>query len=1832
MASSVLKNTYPTIELRNPSVSVLLASVLARSLPGYFKFAHGKNPRYIYIEREFDITHEADEADHQYEKWIAMRDRGDYTYPGAYNTPDYLTKLRLWQDYNEALSTLERDRRKDQEREIQQGNLGWAERDAVKSKWRKIIDAERQKLFEKMGKPTEQRYEPPKNPIHTFANRIFRISLADRLIEYYNTDGKRSKLILESIQPIRTIDKIKLLDRACTIPDDVADLVAGGNGVGYPDYTTQVYQSFQTQVSTSDKWGFRRKPEIPIIDRDIFLQDVYGIPGEGDVWAMKSNAQNSGDTDRVRELNQIEGEMTGTQPLSPEAQKWVENRVVERQELLRIADQYRARVKYCADHGYYAGDGVENGDNILAGRTLPTQLTQEFDAKTHITKKIPPWLPAREAASIPHFKDGLQVATETQDDHFSGGDSHRENRGDAFIASAFWSDDFYVAARLAVSEGHKYEQFKYERDDLIRKHSGLKPEDCPPIPHLGKGVELFPHQALAAAHLANSPDVAIIDMDMGGGKTVLNCIIDAMLMVQAGGAKRPAVIMPGNTIAQQVDEILHKFGSDINVIAITSQSWKAWDNGEDDVKDTVRDIITAAPPNTIILISYSWLAYKPILIDTGKVYTRGKKAGQPKFEKVFWKGTWLVEECGVDMVTLDESHRIKNPDSDVNSACCAMSSAAVRRIGSGTVFPNTPGDIFGQLKFLDPTFFGTWEDFCSRYDLETEGGSVIAYSTESLKNIRGDLIRDLGMISMRRQYWMYMLPERIERRHAVRLSPTLQKFYNAIWKEILDQLQNPDNPFYDAKIAAVWNSSQGATDELDEAEEGSGEAALLLKILVLDQYLTCPTATIGGQLEGRERNKTTGEMESVSRLSKIPTEFLRIRKIISKMKPEDAVSPKVRKAAEIIDEHFSSEDSKMSDGSIGKVILFVQHRESAEHFKQWLPKFSTTIGATNLVYYEAGMQASLDAFRHDPSVKVLCAVDKSLREGHNLQFANCVIRADILWSPGPTEQVYGRVFRPGSKATKVFIHAIVTEGTGEVAKYGRLLCKYHYMRKVNSDFSDDVELDPIIMTPEVLSPASINDLGHPEVNPAAILELNQIGSYIERYDAQYDYDMEDSKRLSVELGHEMLQRAGSPVPGSRKILGYLPEYAQEDITAPFRCKFYESAKRNGPPPYIVVDDDWLMEVIQNDGDARSLGLKYVDSDGDTYFTRKAPSRLAEWIALVHETGYSHFEMTKFKDGKAYHSGVYGKDGELEQAIPTGSDPNFLVPAGTPNVPTTPEATKPVTTAPPIPKSAPVTPEQKPEPTPQQETPTDPPRTEKVKEPWELVAVHDCGYNSEYDGGRHEAYVIYRRNLGDAKGRPKFEYTLRYHFDQDSKETLLGDIRNVDDEGLEIKTIRSNKDILPELAIPESVLTRFQEISHSFDEEMPDDYSWNWKQAHQSELMMDSASTPVDAVPPEPSPEESPTTPSPEDETSYPDTVIENLHVVTFNGITYLAVGSDEDDRVKLRRFGFRFFNALVMRKLANITDAKRILKDLGTHGIVPKNPDSWDGEIRRVLKDMKLKSHATRAREQLGEMRILKKRSGKVKPILHVLQIGSDTYAAIRKMESNAVLQACPSARFKVQHSAYWAQCLNRDAASKIIKRLADGGYQVQNWDEFKTELDTAFSLVPAFDLSLKMRPQKTPVTHPTPSAAPVRGIDKPIPSEKPDSKPETEKVQIGTTTIYMPKADAALLRTQIDIYSRSLPGTHESVSAISGIMWQLGERGVPKADVDAYLANARGAKGVIKQPETTPPPVEPVATSGKKGPKLPPLPKVTNPEDPLANVIDKLREIYNSLDADEVA
>lgn len=166
----------------------------------------------------------------------------------------------------------------------------------------------------------------------------------------------------------------------------------------------------------------------------------------------------------------------------------------------------------------------------------------------------------------------------------------------------------------------------------------------------------------------------MLDMDMGTGKT--RVAIDVIRTRQ--DVRRVLVLCPKAVIDVWPRE-LEKHAPDLNCFV-----WAC--NAKDTVKEKTNSLLKTlkcdAHNKQIIILNYD-AVWRPPMGET-------------------------VRRLGLDMIVADESHRVKSAGSKVSKFMAMLGrSVKYKMCLSGTPMANSPLDVYGQYRFLDPTIYGT---------------------------------------------------------------------------------------------------------------------------------------------------------------------------------------------------------------------------------------------------------------------------------------------------------------------------------------------------------------------------------------------------------------------------------------------------------------------------------------------------------------------------------------------------------------------------------------------------------------------------------------------------------------------------------------------------------------------------------------------------------------------------------------------------------------------------------------------------------------------------------------------------------------------------------------------------------------------------------------------------------------------------------------------------------------------------------------------------------------------------------------------------------------------
>lgn len=218
-----------------------------------------------------------------------------------------------------------------------------------------------------------------------------------------------------------------------------------------------------------------------------------------------------------------------------------------------------------------------------------------------------------------------------------------------------------------------------------------------------------------------------------------------------------------------------------------------WDTGKAGNKGYQKELhqFLNTPEDELAILVMS---YDAIMTERKKGAARGLRKGKEAAKELLTSRACLM--------ALDESARIKSPDSKRTKRILAAGPYAdYRRILTGTPVPNSPFDVYSQLKFLDPdvwralgcgTFaafkanFGVWIEH-ERKDNGQRFQQLVDYQNLSVLNHTVD---KMGHRLLKAD--VLDLPPKLYDKRTFIMSPAQRKLYDEIKTEFLVWLDNGD--------------------------------------------------------------------------------------------------------------------------------------------------------------------------------------------------------------------------------------------------------------------------------------------------------------------------------------------------------------------------------------------------------------------------------------------------------------------------------------------------------------------------------------------------------------------------------------------------------------------------------------------------------------------------------------------------------------------------------------------------------------------------------------------------------------------------------------------------------------------------------------------------------------------------------------------------------------------------------------------------------------------------------------------------------------------------------
>jgi len=645
----------------------------------------------------------------------------------------------------------------------------------------------------------------------------------------------------------------------------------------------------------------------------------------------------------------------------------------------------------------------------------------------------------------------------------------------------------------------------------------------PPMPMVAAKMNspeggLLPHQARIRNMLRESPDSAVLAVPAGGGKSPM--AITDVLQEISRGSQGPFILMcPSFLVANYVSEIVEFTDGKLNCIPVTSYNIRVTG------LPRYEEILRAAPVNSVFVVDFNVVKYRP----KKTVYGTTSTTVYPVVE--------MLRRFKPKYVLIDEVHLIKNANSSRYKAVMSLvTDIPKKRIASGTLNPDSPSDLPGQVAVLDPTILGSREDFNSKYGEEIRGGRVMKWRTtgqNSLSDVMHNLKQNVVWCQAKRKEWACALPRRIDRFIPVNFTPAQQAVYEAIFDDMVQSIKKHAETNKGAKLLLDKMQGKKASkeeeDQFSDMEEDQAQTDGETDEDLLDDEGD-PGPSLQPYLADIERFVTNPMFHPYARNGFINTQGEHVPPLTG----EDQKSPKILKLIERMHSNYH-----VLDPSYPKTLIFVNYSESASAvFDQMPPELQ----ACGLLYTAANKTELVNKFKTDPKIRWMVGIRQSLEVGLNLQVANVLVRLDNVWTPGEQEQGDSRIARPyfgpgGDKRPELQFDTIVMNHTIDVTKAARLRAKIVAVAKFENTTDpayQAIEDIPILpLTLDVIR--TQNDFNtNLKAHAMSMAHLNQVIQ---------DENESEKRRILSEGGLKFTQIPQAPTPPGCGLLSRVP-YAQ----------------------------------------------------------------------------------------------------------------------------------------------------------------------------------------------------------------------------------------------------------------------------------------------------------------------------------------------------------------------------------------------------------------------------------------------------------------------------------------------------------------------------------------------------------------------------------------------------------------------------------------------------------------------------------------------------------------
>lgn len=513
-------------------------------------------------------------------------------------------------------------------------------------------------------------------------------------------------------------------------------------------------------------------------------------------------------------------------------------------------------------------------------------------------------------------------------------------------------------------------------------NQGEDPEwAAPALPLMNPDIGTLPHQAKIRNLLRDSPPFAILPVQAGGGKSLL-AIMDVITEFKANRSFPYLIFCPGHLVSNYVKEIAYFTKGQLNCVPLNSYIIRK--HGF----DRLSAIIQNMPRNSVVVASFDVLKLKAHQICYGTTSV------------VQFPVTEFIKQFGFQYVLLDESHYVKNDSARSKAVLSSICDIPKKRLASGTMSYDSPSDLAMQIAMMDPTLFGSRDDFNARFGSKVKGGRIIEWKkggeAEAMRMIKSRVVVAGAM----RKEWAALLPHARERLIKIDLTEEQRRVYDILMNEVKGEIENNEKVV--KKLQELQKKAAESPEENDDIES-SIEDILRPYLTRIEQFLTAPNLDKLGNIE---------------------------------LRGLDRISPKVNKIEEIIREHLAAKIP-------GKILIFTGYVGAGAN--ELYDALAPDIKKITLLYSAENKEEDGSKFEKDDRIRVMIGAEFSMNTGLNFQFVSRMIRVNAPWNPGALEQGESRINRPQLKKKEdredIYYDWLICNRTIDVTKVSRLISK-----------------------------------------------------------------------------------------------------------------------------------------------------------------------------------------------------------------------------------------------------------------------------------------------------------------------------------------------------------------------------------------------------------------------------------------------------------------------------------------------------------------------------------------------------------------------------------------------------------------------------------------------------------------------------------------------------------------------------------------------------------------------------------------------------------------------